>query len=76
MHNLAESRSIVLKLADKESSVLVGNQRDLLAGGCKQLSNRKTCIDFNTFTEKELSDLLEKSNKIFRNLCNKRLIIE
>ena len=65
MRNLAEGRSIIIKPADKGSCVVIWDQEDYLTEGYRQLSNRSTYTDIKKFNQKVMSDLTEKSNKIF-----------
>ena len=76
MRNLAEDRSIIIKLADKGSCVAVWDREDYLAEGYKQLSDSSTYVEVKNYREKLLVDLIEKSNKIFKKLCNKKVITE
>ena len=76
MRNLVEDRSIIIKPADKGSCVVVWDREDYLAEGYKQLSDSSTYVDVKNYREKLLVDLIEKSNKIFRKLCNKKVITE
>ena len=76
MRNLTEYCSIIIKLADKGSSVVVWARKDYLAEGYKQLSDNSTYIEVKNYKENLLVDLTEKSNKIFKKLCNKNVITE
>ena len=75
MHNLAEDHSIVIKPADKGSCIVVWDCKDYLAEGYKQLSDSSTYVEVKNYKEKLLVDLTEK-NKIFKKLCNKKVITE
>ena len=76
MCNLAEDRPVIIKPADKGSCVVVWDRDDYLAEGYKQLSDNSTYVEVNNYKEKFLVDLTEKSNKIFKKLCNKKVITE
>ena len=76
MRNLAEDRSIVIKLADKGSCVAVWDREDYLAEGYKQLSDSSTYVEVKNYKEGALVDLTKKSNKIFKKLCNKKVITQ
>ena len=65
MRNLAEDRSIIIKLADKGSCVAVWDREDYLAEGYKQLSDSSTYVEVKNYKKKVLVDLTKKSNKIF-----------
>ena len=76
MCNLAEDCSIIIKPADKGSCVVVQDHEDHLAEGYKQLSENLTYVEVKNYKEKLLVDLTEKSNEIFKKLCNKKVITE
>ena len=76
MRNLAEDRSIIIKPADNGSCVVIWDREDYLAEGYRQLSDHSTYTDIKKFNQKLMSDLTEKSNRIFKALCNKKLITE
>ena len=76
MRNLAEDRSIIIKPADKGSCVVIWDREDYLAEGYRQLSDHSTYTDIKKFNQKLMSDLTEKSNRIFKGLCNNKLITE
>ena len=69
MRNLAEDRLIIIKPASKGSCV-IWDREDYLAEGYRQLS------DIKKFNQKLMSDFTEKSNRIFKGLCNMKLITE
>ena len=75
MLSLADDRSIVIKKADKGSSVVVWDRRDYIAEAEKQLKDQNVYKDVD-FTEKILQDLAETSNKMFRSLKTKGKIDE
>ena len=52
------------------------DQEDYLAESYRQLSEHSTYTDIKKFNQKLMSDLTEKSNRIFKGLCNKKLITE
>ena len=64
MRSLADDRSIVIKKADKGSSVAVWDRYDYIAEAEKQLKDQNVYKDVD-FTEKILQDLAETSNKMF-----------
>ena len=76
MHNLAKDHSILIKPSDKGSCIAVWDYKDYLAEGYKQLSNSSTYVEVKNYKEKLLVDLTEKNNKIFKKLCNKKVITE
>ena len=47
-----------------------------MAEGYRQLSDHSTYTDIKKFNQKLMYDLTEKSNRIFKGLCNKKLITE
>ena len=75
MRNVAKDQSIIIKPADKGLCVVIWDQEDYLAEGYKLLSDHSTYTDIKKFNRKLMSDLTEKSNKVFKGLCNKKLII-
>ena len=74
LKNLKEDRSIIIKPADKGSSVVVWDREDYLAEGYKQLNDESIYVDIKHSTDKTLSDLIEKSNKFFKRLNRKKII--
>ena len=76
MQSLAEDRSIIIKSADKSSSVVVWDREDYLAEGYKQLSDTSTYAEVKKYNYKLLSQLTEKSNKFLKRLYNNMLISE
>ena len=76
MRNLTEYCSIIIKLSDKGSSVVVWARKDYLAEGYKQLSDNSTYVEVKNYKEKLLVDLTEKSNEIFKQLCNEKVITD
>ena len=75
MRSLADDRSIVIKKADKGSSVVVWDRYDYIAEAEKQLKDQNVYKDVD-FTEKILQDLEESSNKMLRSLKTKGKIDE
>ena len=75
IRSLADDRSIVIKKADKGSSVVVLDRYDYIAEAEKQLKDQNVYKDVD-FTEKILQDLAETSNKMFRSLKTKGKIDE
>ena len=76
MHNLAEDRSIINKPADQVSCVVIWDWEDYLTESYTQLSDQSTYTDIRKFNQKLMCDLTEKSSKIFKGLCNKKVITE
>ena len=76
VRNFAEDRSIIIKPADKGSCVVIWDREDYLAEGYRELSDHSTYTDIKKFNQKPLSNLTEKRNRIFKGLCNKKLITE
>ena len=74
--NLAEDRSIIIKPADKGSCVVIWDREDSFSEGYRQLSDHSTYSDVKKFNQEVMSELTEKSNRIFKELCNKKLITE
>ena len=75
IRSLADDRSIVIKKADKGSSVVVLDRYDYIAEAEKQLKDQNVYKDVD-FTEKILQDLAESSNKMLRSLKTKGKIDE
>ena len=73
--SLADDRNIVVKKADKGSSVVVWDRNDYIAEAEKQLNN-KSAYKNVTFKEKMLQDLAKTSNNIFRSLRGKGKMTE
>ena len=72
MSNLAEDWSVTIKAADRGSCVVIWDPEVYLAEGYIQLSDHSTYTDVKKFNKK----FTEKSNRIFKGLCNKKLITE
>ena len=64
MRSLADDKSIVIKKADKGSSVVVWDCYDYIADAEKQLKDKNVYKNVD-FTKKILQDLAETSNKMF-----------
>ena len=75
MRSLADDRSIVIKKADKGSSVVVWDRNDCVMEADKQLSDANVYKDVS-FNENILQDLVGTSNKLFENLKAKGKISE
>ena len=75
MRSLVNCKSVVIKKADKGSCVVVWDREDYTAKAERQLGDVTVYKDVN-FKEKMLHDLAETSNKLFRNLKDKRGITE
>ena len=75
MRSLENDGSVIIKPADKESSMVVWDRLDNLAEAEKELS------DSNTYKEVKLSEkhqvkLVEKSNSMFEGLKKKGVVTE
>ena len=75
LRNLADDRSIVIKRADKGSSMVVWNRDDYLQEASTQLLDTNIYQDVK-FNENILTGLVERSNKIFNRLRCRKLISE
>ena len=75
LRNLTPDRSIVIKGADKGSSVVVWDRADYILGAEKHLYDKRLykAVKFNGNI---LTGLVEESNKIFNRLRSHRLIPE
>ena len=73
--NLADDRSIMIKGADKGSSVVVWNRYDYLQEASRQLRDTNIYEDVK-FNENIFTGLVERSSKIFNRLCGHKLISE
>ena len=69
MRSVVDDQNLVIKKADKGSSVVVWDRNDYLMEAEKQLSDKNVYKEVK-FNEKLIQDLTETSNKIFRNLNN------
>ena len=70
MRALADDRSIVIKKADKGSTVVVWDRNDYILEAEKQLSDANVYKDVS-FNEKNLQELVGTSNQLFQNLKSK-----
>ena len=75
MRSLQNDRSVVIKPADKGSTVVVWDRSDYLKEAERQMSDEKTYEEIR-ITEKDQVELVEKSNNLFSNLGKKNAIIE
>ena len=75
LRGLAADKTIVIKGADKGSSVVVWDRSDYLHEASRQLQDQNIYENVK-FNENILTDLVAKSNKIFKRLCNNKLIFE
>ena len=75
MRSLQNDRSIIIKPADKGSAVVVWDRQDYLKETERKLSDSSIYKEVKV-TEKDLVDLVDKSNKIFANLDRKNIIHE
>ena len=75
IRSLADDRSIVIKKADKGSCVVVCDRDDYLSDAEKQLCDKAIYKD-GSFNVKILSDLVARSNKIFKSIERKGAISE
>ena len=76
MRNLAEDRSVIIRPADKGLCIIIWDQEDYLAEGYRQFSDHSTYTDVKKLNQNLMSDFSEKSNRIFKRLCNNELITE
>ena len=76
MRNLAEDQSIIIKPADKGLCVVIWDRENYLAEGYRQFIDHSISTDIKMFNQKLLPDLTEKRYRIFKGLCNKKLITE
>ena len=75
LRGLAADKTIVIKGADKGSSVVVWDRFDYLHEVSRQLQDQNICEIFK-FNENILTDLVAKNNKIFKRLYSHKLISE
>ena len=64
MRSLQNDRSVIIKLADKGSIVVIWDRQDCLKEAERQLSDSSIYKEVKVI-EKDLVDLVDKSNKIF-----------
>ena len=75
MRSLQNDRSVIIKPADKGSAVVVWDRQDYLKEAERQLSDSSIYKEVKV-TEKDLVDLVDKSNKIFVDLERRNIIQE
>ena len=75
LRGLADDRSIVIKQADKGSCVVVWYRDDYIKEANKQLEYKTIYKEIN-FKETILSDLVDKSKRIFTSLYTRKFITE
>ena len=75
LRDLEADKTIVIKGTNKRSSVVVWDRSDYLHEVSRQLQDQNICEDVK-FNENILTDLVAKSNKIFKRLCSHKLISE
>ena len=75
LKKLVDDRSIVIKGADKGSSVVVWDKDDNLQEASRQLRDTKLYADVK-YNENILTGLVERSKKIFNRLCSRKFISE
>ena len=75
MRSLQNDRSVIIKPADKGSAVVVWDRQDYLKEAEQQLSDSSNYKEVKV-TEKDLVDLVDKSNKIFVDLERRNIIQE
>ena len=75
LRNLASDCSIVIRGADKGSSVIVWDRADYILEAEKHLNDKQVYKELK-FNKNILTGLVENSNKIFNCLCSHRLISE
>ena len=75
IRTLADDRSIVIKKADKGSCIAIWDRADYLREAEKQLSNKNMYQEVQ-FKKQTFSNLVDTSNKFFRGLKTKGLIVE
>ena len=75
MRSLQNDKSVIIKRADKDSAVVVWDRQDYLKEAKRQLSDSSIYKEVKV-TEKDVVDLVDKSNKIFVDLERKNIIQE
>ena len=75
LRGLAADKSMVIRQADKGSCVVVWCRDDYIKEANKQLEDETAYKDIN-FKETILSDLIDKSNRIFKSLYTRKFITE
>ena len=75
LRGLAGHKTIVIKGADKGSSLVVWDRSDYLHEASRKLQDQNIYENVK-FNENILTDLVAKSNKIFKRLCSHKMISE
>ena len=75
MRSLANDRNVIIKPADKWSSIVVWDRLDYLEEAEKQLNDSKTYKEIQ-WSEKDQIKLVEKSKSMFEELKKKTVITE
>ena len=75
MRDLAEDRNIIIKPADKGSSVVVWYRENFIVEADRQLKDNEI-YQSSSFQYVDLVKLVEKSNSIFQSLRKRKIIIE
>ena len=75
LRDLAADKTAVIKGADKGSSVMFWDRSDYLHEASRQLQDQNIYENVQ-FNENIFTDLVAKSNKIFKQLCSHKLISE
>ena len=75
MRSLQNDKSVIIKRADKDSAVVVWDRQDYLKEAKRQLSDSSIYKEVKV-TEKDVVDLVDKSNKIFVDIERKNIIQE
>ena len=75
MRSLQIDKSVVIKPADKETTLVVWDRNDHLKEAERQLSDEKT-YNKVIITEKDQVELVEKSSDLFSNLRWKNVITD
>ena len=73
MRSVQNDRSVIIKPADKGSAVVVCDRQDYLKEAERQFSDSSIQKEVKVI-EKDLVDLVDKSNKIFANLEWRKII--
>ena len=76
LRGLADGRSIIIKPANKRSCVVVWDREDYLTEDYKQLQDSNVYQTRPNFGEKELTDLVDRSSNLFKELFGLRSITE
>ena len=73
LRSLAADKTIVIKGANKGSSVVVWDKSDYLHEASRQLQDQNIYENV-LINENILTDLVAKNNKIFKRLCSHKLL--